>query len=236
MSKFAAFDIDGTLIRWQLYHATADAFARLGYVDQAAHKAIKDARLRWKRRENGMSFKDYEAEVIKLYETALNDIKPDQVAKAIEAVFQEYKDQVYIYTRGLIKDLVKQGYFLLAISGSQTEIVAKIADYYGFDDYVGTVYHQADGRYTGQVEVGSAHKDAVLKMMVAKHELSWQDSIAIGDSHSDMAMLELVEKPIAFNPEKELYEQARSRGWKIVVERKNTVYELEAKDGSYLLA
>jgi HAD superfamily hydrolase (TIGR01490 family) len=236
MRKFAAFDIDGTLIRWQLYHATADAFARFGYVDKAAHQAIKEARLRWKRRENAISFKDYETSVIKLYELALKKIKPEQVEAAISAVFDEYKDQVYTYTRDLIADLKTSGYFLLAISGSQTEIVAKIAEYYGFDDYVGTIYQHKNGAYTGKVEVGSAHKDQVLKMMVEKHNLDWKDSIAIGDSHSDLAMLKLVERPIAFNPELELYKQARASGWKIVIERKNSVYELEDRDGTYILA
>jgi phosphoserine phosphatase len=49
-------------------------------------------------------------------------------------------------------------------------------------------------------------------------------------------MLEYVEHPIAFNPEIRLFNEARNKGWKIVVERKNVVYELEANHGSYVLA
>ena len=30
---FAVFDIDGTLIRWQLYHSIADTLARLGHIE-----------------------------------------------------------------------------------------------------------------------------------------------------------------------------------------------------------
>ncbi|MBX4191162.1 hypothetical protein KW794_03685, partial [Candidatus Saccharibacteria bacterium] len=47
---FAVFDIDGTLIRWQLYHSTADTLARLGHIEPKLHQTIKDARMVWKRR------------------------------------------------------------------------------------------------------------------------------------------------------------------------------------------
>jgi phosphoserine phosphatase len=48
-------------------------------------------------------------------------------------------------------------------------------------------------------------------------------------------MMDIVENPIAFNPEKKLFEYIGQKGWKIVVERKNMVYELENKDGKYQL-
>jgi phosphoserine phosphatase len=69
-----------------------------------------------------------------------------------------------------------------------------------------------------------------------KHGVSREGSIAIGDSGSDIAMLELVERPIAFNPTKGLFEHAKANNWEIVIERKNVVYELKANDGSYVLA
>jgi len=45
----------------------------------------------------------------------------------------------------------------------------------------------------------------------------------------------MVEKPIAFNPDKELYEIAAKTSWKIVLERKNMIYELEKDSGRYEL-
>jgi HAD superfamily hydrolase (TIGR01490 family) len=232
---FAAFDIDGTLIRWQLYHAITDAFAKLGHIDNDDHQAIRETRLKWKRRQPGSSFKDYETQVVKTYQEALKNLQPSEVDKAVDLVFDEYKDQIYTYTRQLITDLKSKNYFLLAISGSQTEIVAKIAAHYGFEDYVGTYYEHQDNKYTGKVTVGSFYKGKVLKEMVKKHNLSWQDSVAIGDSHSDVAMLELVQQPIAFNPEKQLYDIAIKQGWKIVIERKNIIYELEKRGQNYEL-
>jgi HAD superfamily hydrolase (TIGR01490 family) len=234
MKKFAAFDIDGTLIRWQLYHAIADALARQGQIKPESYQAIKDARLAWKRR-SGSGFKDYEKQVIETYEAVLATLSFKQLDSAIDAVFEEYKDQVYTYTRDLIAKLKKEGYLIFAISGSQSEIVEKIAGYYGFDDFVGTVYQRGESSFTGDKTIGSFHKDKTLTDLVEKHGVSFKKSLAVGDSQGDIPMLGLVEQPIAFNPERSLFDHASIKGWKIVIERKNLIIQLEKIDGKYQL-
>ncbi len=233
---FAAFDIDGTLIRWQLYHAIADQLVRLGYVSPERFAEIKDARMVWKNREHSESFKEYEKKLVELYNEILKDLSYEHFMQAARDVFDEYKDQAYTYTRQLIHDLKKSGYLLFAISGSQTEIVKMIADYYQFDDYVGTEFIHIDNRFTGEIvhQIGKKHE--ILKSMVEKHNTSFQESLAVGDSAGDITMLEAVEQPIVLNPEKKLYIVAKEKGWKIVLERKNMVYELEQKNGKYYLA
>ena len=233
---FAVFDIDGTLIRWQLYHAVADALIKLGYVRASAYGDIKTARMGWKTRQPGKSFRTYELELIKVYESVLANLTTDQLDQAVQAVFDEYKDQVYTYTRQLIEQLKSRNYCLLAISGSQAEIVRLIAKYYGFEDYTATVYERTGGRFSGNKSVPSLDKAKALGQLLQKHELIIAGSLAIGDSRSDAAMLEMVERPVAFNPDKELYELAAQKGWKIVLERKNMIYELEKTDGRYQLA
>ena len=52
----------------------------------------------------------------------------------------------------------------------------------------------------------------------------------------DASVLKLVETAIAFNPEDKLYTLAKEQAWKIVIERKNVIYELEPSNGTYLLA
>ena len=232
---FAVFDIDGTLIRWQLYHAVADTLARQGHIEPEVYQTMKDARMAWKRRAGG-SFRDYERQVIEVYEAILTSLTFEQFESAADAVFEEYKDQIYTYTRDLIAKLKKDNYLLFAISGSQTEIVAKIADYYGFDDYVGTVYERGGKGFSGSKVIGSLDKDKTLKDLAKKHDIGFEKSVGVGDSRSDISMLELVETPTALNPEADLFEHAQKQGWKIVIERKNMVYELEKIGGRYELA
>jgi len=231
--KFAVFDIDGTLIRWQLYHALADALAKNSHIDAKTYAAIRDARMQWKQRSGLQSFSEYQVYVIKAYEETLLKLTPRELEQAVDDVFNEYKDQVYIFTRGLIKQLKDDGYTLFAISGSQTEIIAKIADYYGFDDYVATEYTVKSGKL--QKIFPAADKKKALMDLVKKHQVGFAESVAVGDSAGDIPMLEDVEEPLVFNPDDELFKYADEKSWKIIIERKNMVYELEKSSGKYQL-
>lgn len=234
---FAAFDIDGTLIRWQLYHAISDQLARAGRIDPKSFEAVRTARMTWKKRTAQNSFSAYEQALVRAYEAAIVNISEAELMAAVHAVFAEYKDQTYAYTRDLVKRLKAEGYLLFAISASQAEIVKLLADYYGFDDFGGSVYEKSNGRFTGQKKIlKSDQKPICLHRLIAKHHASSEGSLAVGDSESDIPMLEIVEKPIAFNPNQLLFHHARQRKWQIVVERKNMIYELGPANGSYLLA
>jgi HAD superfamily hydrolase (TIGR01490 family) len=233
---FAAFDIDGTILRWQLYHAVNDALVKQGSIDRAAFEKVRAARMSWKRRSGEDSFRDYENELVKVFDAALADLPVAHFQTAVDIVFAEYKDQVYTYTRNLIQELKDKDYLLFAISGSPAMIVQKFADYYGFDDCVGTDYPTKDGRFTGTKQLSLGKKPVLLRQLIDKHGATHKSSLAIGDSEGDIDMLAMVERPIAFNPTKKLFEHARQQGWQVVVERKNMVYELEPGDGSYLVA
>lgn len=233
---FAVFDIDGTLIRWQLYHAVVDRLAKQQLLGPQAHEMLKDARMQWKRRTHPDSFREYELKLIKIYESSLKNLKPHEFDEAVKDIAHEYKEQVYTYTRQLIKKLTADGYMILAISGSQHEVVEQVAKLYGFDDVEGTRYDRTGGKFTGEKFVASHDKKTVLQKLIDKHNLTTKDSVAVGDSGSDIAMLEMVDNPIAFNPDRILLEEAKKRSWNIVIERKNVVYELKAQDGQYVLA
>jgi phosphoserine phosphatase len=48
-------------------------------------------------------------------------------------------------------------------------------------------------------------------------------------------MLAKTETAIAFNPSKQLFVAAKKNGWRVVVERKNVIYKLSAKNDGYEL-
>ena len=235
--SFAVFDIDGTIIRWQLYHAIADELAKEGHLDQEQYEKVKAARLTWKQRTHETSYQDYEHALINFFEVAVADISVDTLKQACGIVLDRYKDQVYTYTRDLIKELKARDYLLFAISASQDMIVQLLAMYYGFDDSGGSTYEVKDGKFTGKSEIlKSERKPEFLKQLVEKHGATWDGSIAVGDSEGDIPMLASVQQPIAFNPTKQLFEHAKTNNWKVVVERKNMIYELEPNNDTYILA
>jgi HAD superfamily hydrolase (TIGR01490 family) len=232
--KFAVFDIDGTIIRWQLYHALGDELARRGHLDPIQFQKVRDARMNWKKRAD--SFASYEQTLVNLINVAITGISVDDLEQACRSVLAEYKDQVYIYTRDLIKDLQAKNYLLFAISASQHEIVGLLAEYYGFDDFGGSTYETKNGYFTGKSNIlMSSRKPIYLKQLIKKHGAAQTGSIGVGDSESDILMLDTVEQAIAFNPTEALFRHAGQKHWNIVLERKNMVYELEWQDGEYRL-
>jgi len=234
---FAVFDIDGTLIRWQLYHAVADKLAKQGALNAADFAVVRASRMEWKKRAGEESFDAYERQLVTLINGAISGLSVEELEQAYDEVIAEYKDQVYTYTRDLIEKLRRKKYLLFVISGSQSEIVKLLAKHYRFDDFGGTIYEQKDGRFTGRnTPLRAERKPEYLKELVTKHNAAWEGSVGVGDSESDIPMLSLVERPIAFNPTKKLFQHAKDQEWEIVLERKNMVYELEPKDGSYVLA
>lgn len=235
MSKFAVFDIDGTLIRWQLYHVLVDKLAERGALGDNAKELLHESRMSWKRRENPDAFKQYEKTLVKMYESAVHNLSTEMFDEIVTKVIDEYKDQTYVYTRNLAKQLKNEGYFMLIISGSHHELIEQIGKYYGFDDWRGATYVRAGTGFSGEKNSPVKDKKAALEEMVAAHKLSNKDSVAIGDSASDISMLELVDNPIAFNPDRTLLKTARENNWPVVVERKNVIYNLKPQNGTYQL-
>lgn len=234
--RFGVFDIDGTLIRWQLYHVIVQRLAKAGALGDQAYDALKESLMSWKRRENPDAFKAYEKTLIRVYEDALHHLPTEKFDALVREIIEEYKDQTYLYTRNLLKQLKQDGYCLLIVSGSHHELIEEIGRYYGFDDWIGSNYKRKKGLYTGEKVIASSDKRAALESFIKKHNLTLSGSVGVGDTKSDAPMLAMVENPIAFNPDSKLLQEAKMNGWKIVVERKSVVYELLPEEGRYVLS
>jgi HAD superfamily hydrolase (TIGR01490 family) len=170
------------------------------------------------------------------YFAVLKQVSPQQLDAIAQEVFDEYKDQTYIYTRNLFKKLQGEGYFMLAISGSHDEIIQKMARYYGFDAAMGAMHEKVGGKFSGNVGYSPVFdKREALERLIKKHGLTAKGSYGVGDSKSDAPILEMVDNPIVFNPDKKLFDIAAKQQWKVVVERKNMVYQLEPRQGRYVL-
>ncbi|HEX5456345.1 MAG TPA: HAD family phosphatase [Candidatus Saccharimonadales bacterium] len=235
MKKFAAFDFDGTLIRWQLFMAVFYELAEEKLIDEKDYKEVRKLFDAWRERTSDKAYEQYADAAIKTFDNHVRRLNVSLFDKAVEKVFAKYKDQVYTYTRDLVKDLKDKGYYLIAISGSQYQIVEKVSEYYGFDEWTGTKYTRIGDRFGGYEEFPAGKKGRALQEIIDKQGLSIEESIAVGDTESDIPMLELAENPIAFNPNKALLEHAKSKKWPVVIERKSVVYRFEYDNGSYKL-
>lgn len=236
MKKFAAFDIDGTIFRSGLYREIVYELLANDQIPNEIIKDFSDFEMDWKKRRSDMAFRQYEQAMAEAVDRVLPQVKIVDFEKAAEKVLDRLGEYVYVYTRNLISNLKEQGYVMVAISGSQEELVKLFAEKYGFDIWVGQHYKRGDTCYTGEIFKTHKGKDAILSRLAEEHSLDLSNSIAVGDSSGDIGMLSIVKTPIAFNPEKELFAAAKTNGWKIVVERKNMIYELDPYEQSYILA
>lgn len=234
--KVAAFDIDGTLFRSGLYREVAYELMKMGALPEKILQETTVKNREWRHRTHGNAFEEFDMLVVDRIDHALPQLRIDDYEEAAQIVLEKRAENVYVYTRDLIKKLKSQGYFLVAISGSQLELVEPFATQYGFDAWVGQQWERGDEFFTGNITKTHIGKDIILKDIVKRHNLTLKDSVAVGDSNGDVGMLQTVEHPIAFNPTAELYEKAVAAGWTIAIERKNMMYTLEMKQGSYRLS
>lgn len=233
--KFAVFDIDGTIFHWQFFHELFDELIEAHVIDQSLADSVLEDRKKW--RQGIIDWNTYEQGLVHALNDAIIGIDK-HVLENISTRIVETKGKVlYHYTRDLLKDLQDKGYFTIVISGSQQTLVERFAATYNVDVALGLDYEFKDGKLASIKQEIYGKKDALLKDVVAKHDLDWHDSYAVGDSKGDAPMLALVENPIAFNPDKALLDIAKENGWKIVIERKSLAYTLtKTDDGTFVLS
>lgn len=234
--KFAAFDIDGTIVRSGLYREIVYDLMLEDKAPPQMYEDFKDYESIWRVRKHKNAFNEFESAMVTSLNRLLPEIRCSDFDDSVERVFNKLSEQVYAYTRDLAKKLKREGYFIIAISGSQAEIVEMFAQKYNFDAWIGQAYERGDdGFFTGKITTTHDGKDKILQELVKKHDLTFEDSVAVGDSRGDIGMLSIVQNPIAFNPEKKLFDQAKKMGWRVVVERKNVIYNLEPGENAFIL-
>lgn len=235
--KFAVFDIDGTLIRGGLYRQLMLGLIDAGVIPEVHASIIQQKLLSWKRRESKDAYDEYELSLVNAIASSLADIPTAVFDEVASNIVTEELDHVYTYTRHRLRELKQAGYFLIAISGSQQELVEPFAKKYDFDAWAAQVYERHGDTFTGTITAKTyTNKDKFLQEIIDKHGLTLAGSYAFGDSEGDRHILAMVEYPVVFNPTEKLLEIAKTNGWPIVLERKSVVFELEKGEGGYLLA
>lgn len=229
-TKLAVFDIDGTIFRWTFIAELLTSLTKKGIFSKEVLKQTEKVYFDWKDRKG--SWDDYINTVVKVTNEALSGKDEKEIDDVMQQIVDTKKHNLYIYTRDLIKKLKEQNYFLLAISASPEKIVAPFTKFLEFDKHYGTIYEVVDGKFTGNElnDIVFSKHEILEKFLKVNPTINLKDSIGVGDSASDISFLKMVELPIAFNPEQKLAEYAKENGWKIVVERKNVIFNIKDFD------
>ncbi|TLF48236.1 HAD family hydrolase [Halomonas urmiana] len=213
--SLAIFDLDNTLLSIDSDHAWGEFLLEQGAVDPVAYREANDRFMA-----------DYEAGTLDMQaflEVALQPLAvhtPEQLA-AWHQQFMASKIEPHILPRGeeLVARHRSRGDTLMIITATNRFITGPIAERLGIDELIAVEPEMVDGRYTGRALGIPSYREGKVKRLeawLADRDLTLDDSWFYSDSHNDLALLEVVDHPVAVDPDPSLREVAEARGWKII--------------------
>lgn len=213
--SLAIFDLDNTLLSIDSDHAWGEFLLEQGAVDPIAY-----------REANERFMADYNAGTLDMaafLEMALKplaDNTPEQLA-AWHQQFMASKIEPNILPKAeeLLARHRTKGDTLLIVTATNLFITAPIAERLGVDHLIAVEPERIDGRYTGRVSGTPSYREGKvtrLEQWLHDQDLTMEGAWFYSDSHNDLPLLEIVEHPVAVDPDDTLRKVAEERQWRIM--------------------
>lgn len=119
----------------------------------------------------------------------------------------------------LIADHRRRGHELLIITATNHFITKPIAEALGIEEILACEAQIVDGLYTGEpCGVPSYHAGKVTRLneWLVGRDTTLDGAWFYSDSHNDLPLLELVDNPVAVDPDDTLLARARESGWPVI--------------------
>jgi len=218
LSRAAAFyDVDGTLIRANIVHAFAYYALNQPTILGSLSKTVQTALslpLFWaadkvsRKVMNELFYRYYKGQ------------SEDRLVVLAQELFDDViKKTIYPGAGDLIDESKRAGCRTVLVSGGLDFTVRPLARHLGVDDLIANRLEFEGGYATGRLEkplVAGATKAVLIRDYAAKNDFDLGASFAYSDSYSDYAMLAVVGRPTAVNPDLRLRALARSYDWPVV--------------------
>ncbi len=137
-----------------------------------------------------------------------------------EEIYDELMaDRIWAGTRALAQMHLDAGQRVWLVTATPVELAEIIARRLGLTGALGTVAEtDAEGVYTGRLVGDLLHglaKAHAVRTLAARECLDLRRCTAYSDSVNDVPMLSVVGTAVAVNPDSELRDVARERGWQV---------------------
>lgn len=222
-------DIDGTFVRWSLFLYLVDGLIAAGLFKESVRDYFAKEEQLWRERRG--DYDDYLVKAIDAFDRAIDGVPVKKVEQLAEKIVEEYRNLVYTYTRDLIQEKLKAGWYVVALSSSPIEMLIPFGKTWGLHEVFGTRQVKDSGKFTSaKVRFIAKDKDLIARQIMSRHEFKHvpkRNIWGVGDTGGDVSFLKLMGKPICFNPTQGLYKEAKKNGWTVMVERKNVIYKLQ---------
>tara|TARA_B100001113_G_scaffold321624_1_gene291609 strand:- start:266 stop:922 length:657 start_codon:yes stop_codon:yes gene_type:complete len=211
----AIFDLDHTLLDADSDHSWGQYLVDRGLVEAAVHQ-----------RRNDEFYEQYKAGTLDIHEYLAFALRPltqyplQQMLDEREAFLKErILPLISQKSRDLIAHHKRAGDILLIITATNGFVTYPIAELLGIEHIIAPDPEFRDGAYTGQI-IGTPsfqHGKVVrLNDWLAEQQLQLEDSWFYSDSHNDLPLLEIVDHPVAVDPDDTLAAVARDKGWPVI--------------------
>jgi HAD superfamily hydrolase (TIGR01490 family) len=211
----AIFDLDNTLIGGDSDHLWGQFVCERGLVDGDNFAA-----------QNEQFYEDYKSgklDIEAYLRFALSPLvgHPQEELAAWHGDFMASKiEPIMLPKAGQLIDHHRQrGHQLLVITATNHFITRPIADALGIDQLLACEAEIVDGFYTGEPQgVPSYHAGKVTRLYdwLEGHDTTLEDAWFYSDSHNDLPLLELVDNPVAVDPDDTLRARALELGWPVI--------------------
>ncbi len=215
--KAAFFDIDGTLIRTNVVHAYGYYAMNEGSVAGILKRSLSTvAQLPLFGALNLTDRKIFNEYFYRQYA----GLTEDRLLTLAEDLFDDViKDAIFESAQDLVDEARRAGCKVVFVTGALDFTMRPLARHFGADELIANRMQFVGGKATGKVVppiIEGANKANVIRAYCETHGISLMQSYAYTDSASDYAMLTVVGRPTAVNPDIRLRALARSYNWPIL--------------------
>jgi HAD superfamily hydrolase (TIGR01490 family) len=211
----AIFDLDNTLIGGDSDHLWGCFVCERDLVDSADFAA-----------RNEQFYADYQAGTLDIdayLRFALSPLvgrSPEEL-DALHRDFMASKIEPIMLPRAteLVENHRSQGHELLIVTATNSFITRPIARALGISELLACEGEIVDGRYTGEplgIPTYREGKVTRLREWLSLREVSMDGAWFYSDSHNDLPLLEVVDNPVAVDPDDSLLERAQREGWPVI--------------------
>ena len=213
----AFFDVDNTMMMGaSIFH-----FAR-GLASRKYFSTADLAGFAWRQLRFRLGGKENPDSVRASREQALGFVAGRSVQELVDLGEEIYDElmaaKIWSGTRALAQMHQDAGQRVWLVTATPVELALIIARRLGLTGALGTVAESVDGVYTGRLVGEILHGPAkahAVRALAVTEGLDLRRCTAYSDSVNDVPMLSAVGTAVAVNPDSELRDLAKERGWQI---------------------
>ncbi len=211
----ALFDLDNTLLAGDSDYLWGVFLGERGVVDADYYAS-----------ENERFYSEYKQGRLDIMEFLAFSLKPladnplPELLQLREAFIDEkIRPLITGASRELVDKHRQQGDTLMIITATNAFVTRPIADLFGIGNLIATDPEMLDGRYTGRVSGQPSFQQGKVTRLndwLDGQSIGLSDSWFYSDSHNDIPLLDLVDNPVAVDPDEKLQGYAAERGWPVI--------------------